>query len=204
MDDGTHGELERLAARLNGLKVGHINATARGGGVAEILRTLVPLMNGLRVKTEWYCMNSNRDFFQVTKNIHNSLQGGTWQFDSRIHETFLLQNRQIAAEIQGLDVDLWVVHDPQPCPIRVGMQPFRQGIWHCHIDTSTPNRAVWSYLYRYLQGYDRLVFCLPEYVNGSAAPEKVRFLRPAIDPLTIKNQHLPESKAKDIVGGVRN
>jgi trehalose synthase len=99
-------------------------------------------------------------------------------------------------------VDLWVVHDSQPCPIKVGIHPFRQAIWHCHIDTSTPNRAVWNYLYRYLQGYDRLMFCLPEYVNGSAPSEKVRFLRPAIDPLTVKNQHLPKPKAKKIIAGL--
>jgi trehalose synthase len=102
------GDLERLAARLRGLKVGHVNATSRGGGVAEILVSLVPLMTGLGVKTEWYCIDANRDFFEVTKNIHNSLQGGSWQFDSRTHETFLTQNRRIAAEIQELDVDLWV------------------------------------------------------------------------------------------------
>ena len=196
------GDLERLAARLRGLKVGHVNATSRGGGVAEILVSLVPLMNGLGVKTEWYCIDANRDFFEVTKNIHNSLQGGSWQFDSRTHEIFLLQNRRIAAEIQELDVDLWVVHDSQPCPIKVGIHPFRQAIWHCHIDTSTPNRAVWNYLYRYLQGYDRLMFCLPEYVNGSAPPDKVRFLRPAIDPMTVKNQHLPKAQSKEILASL--
>jgi trehalose synthase len=199
VDGETLAELERLADRLAGLKVGHINATARGGGVAEILSSLVPLMSGLGLKTDWYCLAPNGDFFQVTKNIHNSLQGGRWQFNAKTHETFLLQNRQIEAEIQGLDLDVWIVHDPQPCPIRVGIHPFRQAIWHCHIDTSTPNRAVWNYLFRYLQGYDRLVFCLPEYVNGSAPPEKVRFVRPAIDPLTIKNQHLPMSQAKAIL-----
>jgi trehalose synthase len=200
VDAETSRDLERLAARLEGLKVGHVNATSRGGGVAEILMSLVPLMNGLGIETDWYCIAPNADFFQVTKNIHNSLQGGSWQFDSRTHEIFLRQNRRIATEIQELDVDIWVVHDSQPCPIRVGMHPFRQAIWHCHIDTSTPNQAVWNYLYRYLQGYDRLVFCLPEYVNGSAPPEKVSFIRPAIDPLTVKNEHLPKLKAKEILG----
>jgi len=202
VDEETLRDVERLTARLRGLKVGHVNATSRGGGVAEILHSLVPLMNGLGVETDWYCIAPNHEFFQVTKNIHNSLQGGSWQFDSRTHEIFLLQNRRIATEIQELDVDLWVVHDSQPCPIRVGMHAFRQAIWHCHIDTSTPNRAVWNYLYRYLQGYDRLVFCLPEYVNGSAPPERVRFLRPAIDPLTVKNQHLAKSNAKEILAGL--
>jgi len=202
VDAETFRDLERLAARLRGLKVGHVNATSRGGGVAEILCSLVPLMNGLGVETTWYCMGPNPEFFQVTKNIHNSLQGGSWQFDSRTHETFLTQNRRIAAEIHELDVDLWVVHDSQPCPIKLGIQPFRHAIWHCHIDTSTPNRAVWNYLYRYLQGYDRLMFCLPEYVNGSAPPEKVRFLRPAIDPLTVKNQYLPKAQSKEILASL--
>ncbi len=112
-DAETLRELERLAARLRGLKVGHVNATSMGGGVAEVLRSLVPLMNGLGVRTDWYYITADRDFFQVTKNIHNCLQGGSWQFDSRTHETFLLQNRQIAAEIQGLDIDVWIVHHPQ-------------------------------------------------------------------------------------------
>jgi len=156
-------------------------------------------MNGLGVKTQWYCIGPSKDFFQVTKNIHNSLQGGSWQFDSRAHEIFLLQNRRIAEEIQGLDVGVWIVHGPQPCPISAGMLPFRQAIWHCHIDTSTPNRAVWNYLYRYLKGYERLVFCLPEYINGSVPSEKVRFLRPAIDPLAPKNRYLPKSEAKEIL-----
>ncbi len=97
VDEETIREVERLAARLKGLKVGHVNATSRGGGVAEILVSLVPLMNGLGVKTDWYSIAANRDFFEVTKNIHNSLQGGSWQFDSRTHETFLTQTRQIAA-----------------------------------------------------------------------------------------------------------
>lgn len=202
VDQETLRDLGRLAARLEGLKVGHVNATARGGGVAEILRSLVPLMKGLGVETEWYCIQGNGDFFRVTKNIHNSLQGGTWQFDSRAHETFLAYNRQIATEIQALDVDVWIIHDPQPCPIRVGVHPFRQAIWHCHIDTSTPNRAVWNYLYRYVQGYERLVFCLPEYVNGSTPPDSVRCIRPAIDPVTVKNQQLPSSRANEILAGL--
>lgn len=202
VDGQTLADLKRLADRLEGLKVGHVNATSRGGGVAEILKSVVPLMKGLGVETEWYCIQGNGDFFQVTKNIHNSLQGGTWQFDSRTHETFLAYNRQIAAEIQALDLDVWVVHDPQPCPIRVGMHPFRQAIWHCHIDTSSPNRAVWNYLYRFVKGYDRLIFCLPQYVNGTIPPEKVRFVRPAIDPCTVKNQSLPLPKAKQILAGL--
>ena len=202
VDTETFRDLERLATRLRGLKVAHVNATSRGGGVAEILKSLVPLMNGLGVETSWYCVNGTAEFFQVTKNIHNSLQGGSWQFDSRSHETFLSYNRQIAADIQGLDVDVWVVHDPQPCPLRVGVHPFRQAIWHCHIDTSTPNGAVWSYLYRYVQGYERLVFCLPQYVNGSTPPDRVRFIRPAIDPLAIKNQVLSKTNAEEIVAGL--
>ncbi len=195
-------ELERLSTRLSGLKVAHLNATSMGGGVAEILQSLVPFMNGLGIETDWYCIQGDADFFQVTKNIHNSLQGGTWQFDGLTHDIFLSRNRRIAQELELLDVDMWVIHDPQPCPVSAGMLPFRQAIWHCHIDSSTPNRAVWNYFQRYLSGYDRLVFCLPEYVNGSMSSDRVRFVRPAIDPLTTKNQVLPHQEAKDILGGL--
>jgi len=192
-------ELDRLRSRLSGLKVGHLNSTAMGGGVAEILRSLVPLMSGMGLKAQWYTIGAGDDFFPVTKNIHNSLQGGNWQFDSRAHEIFLLQNRRIAEEMRDIDVDVWIIHDPQPCPISKRIRAFRQAIWHCHIDTSTPNKAVWNYLYRYLKEYDRLVFCLPEYINGNVPKEKVRFLRPAIDPLNVKNRFLPKSKAKEIL-----
>ena len=202
VDEESLMELERLSTRLSGLKVAHLNTTSMGGGVAEILRSLVPLMNGLGVQTGWYCINADQDFFQVTKNIHNSLQGSTWQFDGHAHDVFLGRNRRIAQEAEALDVDLWVVHDPQPCPVSAGLQSFRQAIWHCHLDSSTPNRAVWNYFQRYLVGYDRLVFCLPEYVNGSVPQERVRFIRPAIDPLTPKNQPLPVSEARQILAGL--
>ncbi len=101
VDEENFQALERLATRLRGLKLGHLNATSVGGGVAEILRSLVPLMDGLGVKTQWYCIGPDKDFFQVTKNIHNSLQGGSRQFASRAHKIFLLQNRRIAEEIQN-------------------------------------------------------------------------------------------------------
>ena len=202
LDEDTAADLERLSTRLRGLKVAHLNATSMGGGVAEILRSLVPLMNGVGMQTHWYSLSADPEFFQVTKNIHNSLQGGGWQFDGHAHDVFVGSNRRIAQELEGLDVDLWVVHDPQPCLARTGIHPFRQAIWHCHIDSSTPNRAVWNYFRRYLTGYDRLVFCLPEYVNGSVPPEQVRFIRPAIDPLTPKNQPLPVGEAKQVLAGL--
>ena len=202
LDEETISDLERLANRLCGLRVAHLNATPIGGGVAEILRSLVPLMTGLGVPTDWYCITANAEFFQVTKNIHNSLQGGNWQFDGNAHKVFLGQNRSFAQELEALDIDLWIVHDPQPCPVGAGMRPFRQAIWHCHIDSSTPNRAVWNYLQRYITGYDRLVFCLPEYVNGTVPKDRIRYVRPAIDPLTPKNLALPLSEAKDILAGL--
>jgi trehalose synthase len=199
LDEELVTDIERLATRLSGLKVAHLNATSMGGGVAEILRSLVPLMNGLGIQTNWYCIRAEQNFFQITKNIHNSLQGGSWQFDGLAHDIFLGNNRRISQELEALDVDLWIVHDPQPCPVSAGMHPFRQAIWHCHIDSSTPNRAVWNYFQRYIKGYDRLVFCLPQYVNGSIPQDRLRFVRPAIDPLTPKNQPLPIHEARDIL-----
>ncbi len=202
MDEEMVKELERLATSLQGLRVAHLNATSVGGGVAEILQSLVPMMNCVGVKTDWYCLSPDDAFFQVTKNIHNSLQGGEWQFDASSREIFLRHNQRIAAEVGKLDVDLWVVHDPQPCAMHIEHLDTHQAIWHCHIDTSTPNRAVWDFLSGYVRKYDHLVFCMPEYVNGSISSDRVRFLRPAIDPLVAKNRPLPKSKARAILAGL--
>lgn len=86
------------------------------------------------MKTDWYCIGADSDFFQVAKNIHNSLQGADWKFDSRAHEVFLLRNRQIAAEIELVDVDLWLVHDPQACPISEGSCRHSWD-WPCMLDS---------------------------------------------------------------------
>ncbi len=112
------------------------------------------------------------------------------------------RNRNLAQELEALDIDLWIVHDPQPCPVSLGLRSFRQAIWHCHIVSSTTTRTVWNYLQRYITGNDRLVFCLPEYVNGTVPKERIRFIRPAIDPLTPKNLPLPFPEAKEILTGL--
>lgn len=201
-DEDTLQQISRRGERLRGVKVAHVNATSMGGGVAEMLRSLVPLMNDIGIETQWYAIRAGREFFEVTKNIHNSLQGGSWQFDGRAHDVFLRKNREIAEELNELDVDLWVVHDPQPCPVRTGIRPFRQAIWHCHLDSSTPNGSVWNYVLRHLSGYDRLVFSLPDYANGSVPPERARCIRPAIDPLSLKNQKLPLQEARQILANL--
>jgi len=197
VNEDLHRDLDRLSSRLRGLTVGHVNATGAGGGVAEILRCLVPLMNELGINTEWSTIKADDDFFQVTKNLHNSLQGGAWQFTAQAHEIYLHQNKRIAEAMARCDTPLWIIHDPQPCPAIMGLSPFSQAIWRCHIDTSSPNQAVWSYISRYLSGYQRFVFSLPGYVNGSVPLEKARFLLPAIDPLTPKNQPLSHVTAQE-------
>ena len=199
IDEETLRDLERLSLRLHGLRIGHLNATSEGGGVAELLKSLNPLANGLGIESKWYCLGPSPAFFQVTKNIHNSLQGGEWRFDVRAHQIFMNHMRRIAKEMETLDLDLAIIHDPQLCLLIETLPWFHRAIWHCHIDTSTPNQSVWDYFYPYLQHYDRVVFCLPDYVNGSLPRNRVTFIQPAIDPLNSKNRPLSISNAKEIL-----
>ncbi|HIK58858.1 MAG: glycosyltransferase [Verrucomicrobiales bacterium] len=198
-DERVFRNIEQTSTRLKGLKVGHLTPTPMMNGVGEILQSLVPLMNNLGVISDWYTIAPEKNIVQLTQNIYNSLQGGKWRFDSRSHSIFLEHNKRIAEEIELLDIDCWIIHDPQPCLVSAGINIFRNAIWHCHLDTSTPNKTVWNYLNRYLKEYDRLVFSLQDYMTCSIPPEKVRFIQPAIDPLNPKNQHLPVDKAKSVL-----
>ena len=110
------------------------------------------------------------------------------------------RNRNLAHELEALDIDLWIVHDSQPYPVNLVLRSFQQAIWHCHIDSSTTTRTAWNDLQRYITGNDRLVFCLPEYVNGRVPKERIRFVRPAIDALMPKILPLPLPEANSIHG----
>lgn len=199
MDETVVSDLDRLAARLRGLKIVHVNATPKGGGVAELLRSVVPLGSSLGLDTSWYCLSADPSFFEMTKNIHNGLQGGEWQFDKSARKSFQEYTRRFSREIVRLDADVCIIHDPQPCAMVGALGGTPCAMWHCHIDTSHANPCVWRDIMRYAQGYDQLIFCHPEYVNGSLHHERVTFLQPAIDPLSAKNHPLDPEDARHIL-----
>jgi trehalose synthase len=192
-------EIRELAEALQGLKVLHLSATAFGGGVSEILYTLVPLMRDVGIEADWQIMIGREEFYNVTKLMHNSLQGSEQTISDDEWITYERYNRINALELtDGWDVI--IVHDPQPAAVKQHVpEKARQWVWRCHIDLSTPTPETIEKLVPMVHGYDDSVFHLQEYVpaalNG-ASDMKIHICPPAIDPLSPKNMALsPEDAA---------
>ncbi len=194
--------IRSLAAPLRGVRVVHINATADGGGVAEILRSLVPLLEDLGVDARWYVLPPDDDFFSVTKQVHNWLQGAPGEIGSSDKRTYRAYLQRLAAQMADLDGDVWVIHDPQPLALHTLVPLNGAAIWRCHIDCSTPNGHVREYLTPWIRNYDRALFSMPEYVLPGVFAEQVRIVYPAIDPLTPKNSPLSMREAHAILAGL--
>lgn len=162
-------QLRELAAPLKGARVLHINATPYGGGVAEILRSEIPLLRDLGIVADWKLITGDQAFFSVTKAIHNGLQGAESELTPIQQETYLTHSTHNARLLEE-QYDIIIVHDPQPLAlIRVHGKDAAKWVWRCHIDTSEPNPQVWGFfLLPYLEGYGAAVFTL-----GSFAPAGV-------------------------------
>ena len=196
-------ELRELAEDLAGLSVIHVSATPKGGGVAELLSSIVPLAQGLGVDMRWYVMVAPPAFFAVTKLMHNLLQGKEGELRPRQQQTYLRVNEAIAAEARTLGADVWVVQDPQPAPLAaLGGTGNAPAIWHCHIDTSTPNPSAASFLAQFLKPYQALIFSLPEYAFPGVPEDRLVSFPPAIDPLTPKNRPLPRQLARGLLAHI--
>jgi trehalose synthase len=192
-------EIRELAEALQGLKVLHISATAFGGGVSEILYTLVPLMRDVGIEADWQIMIGREEFYNVTKLMHNSLQGAEQMISDEEWQIFERYNRINALELtEGWDVI--IVHDPQPAAIRRHVpEKAHKWVWRCHIDLSTPNPDTIARLVPLIKEYDDSVFHLQDYVPqglDSNDGQAVHICPPAIDPLSPKNMALsPEDAA---------
>ncbi|MDH3226581.1 MAG: glycosyltransferase [Thermoleophilia bacterium] len=194
------GEIHDLAARLQDKRVCHINATSFGGGVAEIMYCLVPLMNDVGLKADWLVMFGQDEFFNVTKAMHNTLQGDPREITAEEQAVFERYNVLNAGGLSG-DYDYVIIHDPQPAAIKPNAQlnGDAKWIWRCHIDLSTPNPQVLDWLMSYVQDYDLSVFHMAEYIPpGNRAPDPV-IMPPAIDALAPKNMALSNEDAAYIV-----
>jgi trehalose synthase len=197
---GLMDEVRRLAEPLAGKRVVHVSATPFGGGVAEILYTLVPLMADAGLEVEWRVMRGEDEFFRVTKTIHNALQGDSQGLGPEDLAIFARYNEETAAALDADDYDFVVVHDPQPAAT-IDSYPQRRAkwIWRGHIDFSTPNASVFDALLPSLRRYDAAVFHLREYVPNNGRFERVAIWPPAIDPLQPKNMALAAEDAAYIV-----
>ena len=195
-------ELRALASRLKGARVLHINSTAYGGGVAEILRSYIPLLRSLGVDARWEIIRGDDAFFNITKSFHNALQGAEFSLDERTKETYLATNSRNAKYLNG-DFDYVIIHDPQPAALRVlHGADHAKWVWRSHIDTSSPNPEVWAFLQPFVEVYDALVFTMDQYVSPGLDKEKVCIVPPAIDPLNPKNMFLSKEFCRKIVGWV--
>ncbi len=166
----------------------HINSTALGGGVAEILNSLVPLMNDVGIDAGWRVLHGNNDFFSITKKFHNSLQGEKINL-TEIKKKMYLQNNENFSVFTHLNHECIIVHDPQPLPLCNFYQKKQPWVWRCHIDLSNPNRALWEFLKRYILKYDMVIVSHEDYKKPDL-PVEQRIIHPAIDPLTPKNMEL--------------
>jgi trehalose synthase len=196
---GLMDEIRRLAEPLQGKRVVHLSATAFGGGVAEINYTLIPLMMDAGLDVEWRIIKGQDEFFNVTKTIHNALQGDPRGLTEEQMEIFRRFNAMNAAEFEN-EYDFVVVHDPQPVAM-IDHFPDSQAkwIWRGHIDFSTPNPQVLEFLLPSIRRYDAAIFHLREYVpKAPDLPESVIW-PPAIDPLAPKNMALSPEDAAYIV-----
>jgi trehalose synthase len=179
-------EIRGRAEALAGKRVLHLSATAFGGGVAEILYTLVPLMVDVGLSCEWHVIYGREEFFNATKVMHNALQGNPQDLTEEQWDTWLHYNEINARELAG-GWDVCIVHDPQPAAIAsLVEEKSRNWVWRCHIDLSTPNRATLDRLLPYLNHYPASVFHMPTYVPA-AIDGRAHIVPPAIDPLAPKN-----------------
>ncbi|RLJ70269.1 trehalose synthase (ADP-glucose) [Hydrogenivirga caldilitoris] len=192
IDEGTLSELKQLAQELKGVKILHVNSTKLGGGVAEILHRMVPLMNELGIETRWEVIKGELEFFKVTKKIHNLLHMPGKE--ALTHQDVITYMRQTYENVSYIDTDPYdvvFIHDPQPLGLIVKKRKGQRWVWRCHIDISTPDEGVWKFLEMFVNGYDGSIFHIPEFVReGVQIPAFV--IPPSIDPLHDKNIELSE------------
>ena len=201
-------EILELARPLQGARVLHLNATAFGGGVAELLGTLVPLMQNVGLQADWQVMRAADEFFNVTKAIHNSLQGMFIEWTPQMRDIWVRYNR-MNAQLFDAEYDYVVIHDPQPAGLLTfktevdGHRPPGKWVWRCHIDLTEAQADVWDMLRPHVQRYDAAIFTLDAYVKPDLVDDMgdpvIFTVPPAIDPLSTKNIDLPPETVHDIL-----
>ncbi|MDQ7844365.1 MAG: glycosyltransferase [Armatimonadota bacterium] len=179
--------LHRLAERVRGRSLVHVNSTRVGGGVAEMLHRYLPLFEELGVPSRWEVIRGGEEFFRVTKSLHNALQGAEQAFSDAMFQTYLDTNRDNARAL-NLDADMVIIHDPQPAALIATAPKRGPWVWRCHIDVSHPQRRAWAFLRQFVVRYDAAIFSLPKFAQRLPIPQYLIY--PSIDPLSEKNRPL--------------
>lgn len=188
-------DLRLLGARLKGKLIQHINSTPVGGGVAEILNRMVPLLVELGVDTRWDVIKGGEQFFEVTKKFHNALHGRSEEIGQRDFDIFMDTSRQNIEEVNTYG-DIVFVHDPQPIAL-IKKKAANKWLWRCHIDISEPDSQVWAFLMDFIVQYDSAVFSAPSF--SRKLPIRQFLISPSIDPLSDKNKELPPETINSVL-----
>ena len=197
--DAILDDLVRHAGELRGARVLHINATPYGGGVSELLRSAVPVLNDLGLIADWKIISGDERFFQVTKKIHNGLQGAAGELTESEREAYLGASRR-NAELLDEEYDFVVLHDPQPAGIlSLRGKGSARWIWRCHIDTGQANPRVWEFLRDFLLPFDAAVFTMEGFIPPGFPIARVAIIPPAIDPLSPKNMPLAAATSRGVL-----
>jgi trehalose synthase len=189
-------DLKAVAEELRGRSVTNVNSTFVGGGVAELLKAIIPMMNALGLKAEWKVMTGDPEFFSVTKAFHNALHGTPSRITQEMLSVYEETNRRNSTALD-LSSDFMFIHDPQPAML----VDFRKGgfwIWRCHIDISSPYAGIWPYLAGFVRKYDAVVVHMPEYARPDLGVTQ-HIIQPSIDPLSEKNIDLPPEYVKEVL-----
>jgi len=192
--DGAISSIYKKARKLYGKHIVNINSTYQGGGVAEMLSSIVPLMNEIGIEAGWRILHGNPDFFSITKKFHSALQGEKINL-SEIKKKLYLRTNQDFSTFTHINHDIVIVHDPQPLPLVRFYSKRQPWIWRCHVDLSSPDEEIWDFIKEYILRYD-LVIVSSEKYRKKDLPVEQRIISPAIDPLSSKNMEIPASMIK--------
>jgi len=183
-------EIYSRARKLYGKHIVHVNATYQGGGVAEILYSLVMLMNDVGINTGWRILHGSQAFFEVTKQFHNALQGAPFYLSETKKQMYLQVNDNFS-KFTHFDHDCVIVHDPQPLSLIRSYRKLQPWIWRCHIDLTSPHKSLWDFLKGFLVRYDQIVVSSERYFKKDL-PVAQKIIMPAINPISPKNNAISE------------
>ena len=204
VEPGTLERIRELAEPLRGARVLHVNATAYGGGVAELLATHVALLRDLGIEADWQVIHGSDEFFTVTKHVHNALQGADIEWNQQMERVYLERVLDNALQLEG-EWDYVVMHDPQPAAMleyarNAGVaHADTKWIWRCHIDLTDANPKVWNFFQGFVEQYDASVWTMPQFVPDGMPRDKTVFAPPCIDPLSVKNLEMPRPFTEEII-----
>jgi len=188
-------DLRLLGERLKSKVIQHINSTPVGGGVAEILNRMVPMLRELGVDTKWDVIKGGEQFFEVTKKFHNALHGRAEEITKRDFEIFTETSQQNIENVNTYG-DIVFIHDPQPIAL-IKKKAANKWLWRCHVDVSNPNERVWGFLMDFIVQYDSAVFSAPAF--SRKLPIRQFLISPSIDPLSDKNKELPQETISSVL-----